>query len=111
MAKYEIKITQVWEHAGFVEAGSRAEADALAEEMARGMTPANSMMDFKSQSVEVRKTSIQRGDRIRIISMDGEPSYNGKCGVVDHVDDFGQIHGTWGGCALIPGVDEYKVIN
>ena len=81
MSKYEIRITQIWEHVRLVNAGSRAEADALAEEMARGMTPANSMMDFKSQSVEVRKTGIQQGDKIRIIYMDGEPQYTGKEGV------------------------------
>ena len=51
------------------------------------------------------------GDKIRIIHMDGEPQYDGKVGYVEHIDDAGQIHGTWGGCALIPGVDEYKVIK
>jgi len=51
------------------------------------------------------------GDKIRIIRMDGEPQYDGKTGTVTHVDDAGQIHGTWGGCALIPGVDNYTVIK
>ena len=43
--------------------------------------------------------------------MEGEPQYNGKEGIVDLIDDAGQIHGTWGGCALIPDVDEFEVIN
>lgn len=51
------------------------------------------------------------GDKIRILYMDGEPEYDGKKGTVTHIDDAGQIHGTWGGCALIPGVDEYEVID
>ena len=51
------------------------------------------------------------GDKIRIICMDGESEYDGKTGIVTHIDDAGQIHGTWGGCALIPGVDEYEVID
>ena len=51
------------------------------------------------------------GDKIRILYMDGEPEYDGKKGTVTHIDDAGQIHGTWGGCALIPGVDEYKVLE
>lgn len=51
------------------------------------------------------------GDKIRIIYMDGEPEYEGKKGTVTHIDDAGQIHGTWGGCALIPGVDRYEVTN
>ena len=51
------------------------------------------------------------GKRIRIIAMDGEPRYSGKVGTVRHVDDAGQIHGTWGGCALIPGLDSYEVLD
>lgn len=51
------------------------------------------------------------GDKIKIISMNGEPQYTGKVGVVDFIDDMGQIHGTWGGCAIIPGVDEYEIIT
>ena len=54
---------------------------------------------------------MKEGDRIRIIRMDGEPRYDGKEGTVTHIDDAGQIHGTWGGCALIPGVDRYEVIG
>lgn len=54
---------------------------------------------------------MKAGDKIKIIRMDGEPRYDGKIGYVEHIDDAGQIHGTWGGCALIPGVDEYKVLE
>lgn len=50
------------------------------------------------------------GDTIRIIYMDGEPQYTGREGVVKSIDDMGQIHGTWGGCALIPGEDSFEVI-
>lgn len=32
-------------------------------------------------------------------------------GVVEYVDDMGQLHGTWGGLAVIPGVDEIKIIK
>ena len=54
---------------------------------------------------------VKIGDKIRIISMDGEPHYSGKVGVVEHIDDLGQIHGTWGGCAIIPSVDSFEIIN
>lgn len=54
---------------------------------------------------------VKVGDRIRIIYMDGEPQYSGKTGIVEAIDDAGQIHGSWGGCALIPGVDEYEVME
>ena len=53
---------------------------------------------------------VKVGDRIKIISMEGEPQYSGKTGVVIHIDDIGQLHGTWGGCALIPGIDNFVVI-
>jgi hypothetical protein len=54
---------------------------------------------------------VKIGDKIKIISMNGEPQYAGKIGTVEHIDDMGQVHGTWGGCAIIPGVDEYEIIT
>ena len=43
--------------------------------------------------------------------MEGEPQYSGKTGVVEHIDDIDQIHGSWGGCALIPDVDKFEVVG
>ena len=54
---------------------------------------------------------VKIGDKIRIIYMEGEPQYWNKEGVVRTIDDAGQIHGSWGGCALIPGIDSYEVIS
>ena len=54
---------------------------------------------------------VQIGDIIKIISMKGEPQYNGREGVVTSIDDIGQLHGTWGGCAVIPGIDYFEVIE
>lgn len=54
---------------------------------------------------------VKVGDKIRIISMSGEPQYSGKEGKVLHIDDRGQIHGTWGGCALIPGEDSFEKVD
>ena len=51
------------------------------------------------------------GDRIKIIHMEGEPQYTNREGVVTHIDDAGQIHGTWGGCALIPEIDTFVILN
>lgn len=51
------------------------------------------------------------GDKIRIIHLEGEGNeYNGKEGEITHIDDIGQLHGTWGGLAVIPGYDEYEVL-
>lgn len=54
---------------------------------------------------------VEVGNWIRIICMDGEPQYTGKEGAVIHIDDAGQIHGTWGGCALIPEVDRFEIVT
>lgn len=54
---------------------------------------------------------VNVGDKIRIVMMEGEERYNGKEGIVTSIDDNGQIHGTWGGCAIIAECDEYIIIN
>lgn len=51
------------------------------------------------------------GKRVKILDMAGEMCYNNKCGTVTHVDDAGQLHGTWGGCAILPEVDEFEIIK
>ena len=51
------------------------------------------------------------GKKIRIIYMEGEPNYTGRTGIVTHIDDMKQLHGTWGGLAIIPEVDTYEVIE
>jgi len=43
--------------------------------------------------------------------MDGEPKYEGREGVVKYIDDLGQLHGTWGSCALIPGTDQFELVQ
>ena len=55
--------------------------------------------------------AAQVGDLIKIIYMVGEPKYNGKVGCVTLIDDAGQIHGTWGGCAICTDEDRYMVIS
>ena len=57
-------------------------------------------------------TSLPKiGDVIKIINMKDEPQYTGKTGIVKKIDDAGQIHGTWGGCAIIPNIDEYLILE
>lgn len=49
------------------------------------------------------------GDRIRVIHLKGEDSrYDGKTGQITHIDSKGQLHGTWGGLAVIPEEDEFE---
>lgn len=51
------------------------------------------------------------GKKIRIIDMAGEPDYAGKEGVVKYIDAIGQLHGSWGGLAVQPENDSFKVIK
>ena len=54
---------------------------------------------------------IKVGDHIRIIQLKGEDSrYDGREGIVESIDSIGQLHGTWGGLAVIPEEDEFMVI-
>lgn len=50
------------------------------------------------------------GKKIMIVRMEGEPEYTDKIGVVEFVDDIGQLHGTWGGLAINPEVDDFVII-
>lgn len=55
---------------------------------------------------------VKIGDVIKIIHLDGEDNkYDGKQGIVKAIDDLGQLHGTWGGLAVIPGVDEFEKVE
>ena len=61
---------------------------------------------------------VEIGDTIRIIRMNDDGGkdlqarmYNGRSGVVEHIDSIGQLHGTLGGLAVIPGVDEIETLK
>ena len=56
---------------------------------------------------------VKAGDKIRIISMEDVRAndYNGKEGIVEYIDSIGQLHGTWGGLAVIPECDTFVVVN
>ena len=53
------------------------------------------------------------GDDIIIIKLAGEKSnnYSLRRGTVESIDDIGQLHGTWGGLAVIPEEDTFVVIK
>ena len=57
------------------------------------------------------KRDYLKGKMVLILEMEGEPDYAGRVGVVQFVDDAGQLHGTWGGLAIIHGVDTYRVLD
>lgn len=67
---------------------------------------------FEQEVAEYNKSHQAKvGDKIYIFEMRDEPSYTGACGIVEHIDDIGQLHGTWGGCAVVPSEDVFFVIQ
>ena len=52
------------------------------------------------------------GMKVRIIHLDGEDNrYDDIEGVIEYVDAIGQLHGSWGGLAIIPDVDEFELVD
>lgn len=60
---------------------------------------------------EINKNKPEVGDFIQIIHMQGEMNYDGKGGKITHIDSMGQLFGTWGGLAVIPEEDIFKIIK
>lgn len=60
-----------------------------------------------------KKSAYNVGQRIRINYLQGETDgrYNGREGTITYIDDIGQLHGTWGGLAIIPEEDSFVVIG
>lgn len=58
------------------------------------------------------------GNRIRIIKVDDQNGLDvqaagmiGKEGTILFIDGAGQLHGDWGGLAIIPEVDEFEILS
>ncbi len=52
------------------------------------------------------------GKTIRITYLkDEDDRYIGREGVVKHIDDIGQLHGTWGSLAVIPDEDAFEIVG
>ena len=61
---------------------------------------------------------MQKGDKIRVIRMDDNNGkdvavhrMNGVVGVIDHIDNMGQIHLKGYGLAINPEIDEFEVLG
>ena len=59
------------------------------------------------QKLKERNGNIKVGDALVILKLKGEKTdeYVGRFGIITHIDDMGQLHGTWGGLAVIPNED------
>ena len=43
--------------------------------------------------------------------VDDLEDYSGRVGVITHIDDLGQLHGTWGSLVLVPELDDFIVLE
>lgn len=82
-------------------------AKARIKELENELANANKVIE----ELKNMRTQAKIGDTIRIIEMMGEPNYSGRIGTVEIIDDMGQIHGTWGGCAIQPEHDRYEILQ
>lgn len=53
----------------------------------------------------------KKGDKILIKSMQDEPNYTGRIGIITRVDDIGQLYETWGSLAVVPSEDEFVILE
>lgn len=60
---------------------------------------------------EVQYDFVTEYTMLEIEYMKDEPQYLGKTGRITEIDSACQIHGTWGGCALIPREDYFIVVG
>lgn len=72
------------------------------------------MNGWKTQEeVEEIRRRYPEGTRIELEYMDERDMPPGLKGIVDHVDDQGQLHMTWENgrsLALVPGVDDFRIL-
>ena len=61
---------------------------------------------------------MKKGNKVKIIHMDDNGGkdwqasrMNGVVGIIDYIDDAGQVHLKGHGLALIPGLDEFIVLD
>lgn len=64
------------------------------------------------EQIVTRAGLVKVGSSIEIVNIVDEyaSSYLGKRGTVTLIDDIGQLHGTWGGLAIIPEIDTFKIL-
>ena len=52
------------------------------------------------------------GQKIHINHLQGEDNrYDGREGIITHIDGIGQLHGTWGSLAIIPEQDDFYIME
>lgn len=60
-----------------------------------------------------QKEVYKVGQMIHIYHLTNENDnhYDGREGKIEFIDSLGQLHGTWGGLAVIPEADDFEVMK
>ena len=54
---------------------------------------------------------LKVGQKIKILDMYNDESYNNRVGIITGVGKLGELYGTWGKEPLLPNVDLYILIE
>lgn len=83
----------------------------IVEESAFSITELRSCFTY-TEKVNKDVIPILSNVPVAIIHLEGEDnSYDGREGEITYIDAIGQLHGTWGGLAIIPEADEFELIG
>lgn len=54
---------------------------------------------------------LKIGQKIKILDMYNDTSYNNRVGTITRVGELGELYGTWGKQPLLPNVDLYILVE
>ena len=54
---------------------------------------------------------LQVGQKIKILDMYSNTSYNNRVGIITGVGELGELYGTWGKEPLLPNVDLFILVE
>ena len=55
--------------------------------------------------------NLKVGQKIKILDMDSNTSYNNRVGIITRFGELGELYGTWGKEPLLPNVDLYIIVE
>ena len=55
--------------------------------------------------------NLKVGQKIKILDMYSNTSYNNRVGTITGVGELGELYGTWGREPLLPNVDLYIIVE
>ena len=55
--------------------------------------------------------NLKIGQKIKILDMYSDTSYNNRVGIITEVGELGELYGTWGREPILPNVDLYILVE